>query len=366
MFDCFLAQMLVLILILACCARIFFIKDARVDSFAAFSPIALAISLFIFFCFDFTPLNLFVFALALIVFFTNFRSVLRLASSLVVDNYSAVFVIFTIIELILTLLLAALIILHRPVRYSEKDFSVIKEYHELTGTTESLRVRDSFWKGEPFSGILLVYKPVIHDEITAEIYRDHPVILFSASIRANVQNYEPYLMLLAQKGYTVVAGDFYTKDMPMLSDYSEKPFLRACLESRFFRRFFALQLERFDSERFLELLKKEQSYATKKYSALTKITLELFGDETHVFYVVDGVDFDSIYAVVDEFNTEPYANAKGFFSMNRVDEYKTSGYGFIEQTDVLLARRQGIEREDKFFIARLVANRTIKAIESQK
>ena len=115
-------------------------------------------------------------------------------------------------------------------------------------------------------------------------------------------------------------------------------------------RFAAIHMERIDKERFIHLIEKEKTLATKKYSALTKIALELYGDDAKVFYIVDNVDFDSIYAVIDEFNTEPYANAKGFFSMNRVDEYKTSGYGFIEQTDVLLAYGKGLERENKFFI----------------
>ena len=366
MFDCFLAQMLSLTLVFLCSARIFFLKHSRIDCFAVFSPVALVVSLLIFLCFGFSPLNIAVFFVTLVAFFTNFRAVLRLKAQLIVDSYSVTFIIFSIIALILTILLGLLIVLLRPVKYTPNDFTISKTEYTLTGNSTNLRIRESFFTGERFSGNLFVYEPIVKDEITAEIYAENPILIFAPGIRAEVQNYEPFLMILAQKGYKVVSADFYTQDMQLLSHDFGNPALKALIESKFFRRFAALWLEQSQEENFKKILEEERPLATKKYSALTKLALELFGDEAKLFYVVDGVDFDSIYAVIDEFNTEPYSNAKGFFSMNRVDEYKTSGYGFIEQTDVLFAHLKGIERENKFFIHRYVANKTIKAIEEQK
>lgn len=362
MFDCFLAQILVLIMIFLCSLRILFLKNARVDSFAAFAPLSLATCICIFFCFGFSLLNLALFVLALIVFFTNFRAVLRLSAKLIVDTYSPIFIIFSIINLILTVLLAVGIVYFRPVKYSEKDFSITKKEITLTGTLQNLRTRDSFFTGEHYSGSIFIYEPSGHDEITASLYAQNPVLVFSSGLRANVQNYEPYLMILAQKGYTVLAADLYTPDLKLLSKKSDNPVKSYFIESKFFRRFAALKEQHENPQEFADILKDEQKTATRKYSALTRLALELFGDETKLFYIVDGVDFDSIYAVIDEFNSESYSNATGFFSMNRVDEYKNSGYGFIEQTDVFLAHRMGIERETQFFIPRYVANKTIKSI----
>lgn len=362
MFDCFLAQILVLIMMFLCNLRILFLKNSRVDSFAAFAPLSLFTCLCIFFCFGFSLINFALFALSLLVFFTNFRAVLRLSAKLIVDTYSVIFIIFSVINLILTLLLAAGIIFFRPVKYSEKDFGISKKEFTLTGTLQNLRIRESFFTGEGFSGNLFIYEPQVKDEITESLYAENPVLIFSSGIRANVQNYEPYLMLLAQKGYTVVAADLYTPDLQLLSKNVSNPIRKCLRESKFLRRFSALSEERSDPQNFTKILDEEQKSASKKYSALTRIVLEFFGDDTKVFYIVDGVDFDSIYSVIDEFNTEPYSNAKGFFSMNRVDEYKTSGYGFIEQTDVFLARGMGIERENKLFIPRYVAGKTIKSI----
>lgn len=366
MFDCFLAQMLVLILMFVCSARIFFLKHSRVDSFAVFSTIALFISLCILFCFGFSFFNLCVFLLALLVYFVNFRAVIRLRARLIIDGYSAVFIIFSILSLILTVALGAAIVLTRPVRYTAKDFGVTKSAYTLTGTTRDLRIRESFFTGGRFAGDLFVYEPVVHDEISAQVYADNPVLIFAPGIRAAVVNYEPYFMILAQKGFTVLAADFFTGDTTLLSSEVRNPVAKRIVESKFFRRFAAIHYENMRPDEFSLVLDAEKRLFTKKYSALTKLALEMFGDDTEVFYIVDGVDFDSIYAVIDEFNTEPYSNAKGFFSMNRVSEYETSGYGFIEQTDVLLAREKGIERENKFFIARYVAGKTIQAITEQK
>ena len=366
MFDCFLSQCLVLLLVFFCSARFFFLKISRVDSFAVFSPLALIISLLIFYCFGFSVINLAVFFLALITFFTNFRAVLRVYSSLIVDSYSGVFIIFSVLILILTLLLGALIVFTRPVKYSEKDFNVTKKTLTLTGSTTDLRIRENILQGQIPSGRLYVYEPVVNDEITEEIYSSNPVLIFSPGIRAEVLNYEPYLELLAQKGYKVIAADFYTKDLYLISDFTENPFIKALLESRFLRRFAALKLEEYKKDWYSQIADKEKAQAIKKYSALSKLALELYGDQSQLFYIVDGIDFDSIYSVVEKFKTEPYDNALGFFSLNRVDEYRTSGYGFIEQTDVFTAWRMGLERENKFFIPRYVAGKTIKSIEEQK
>ena len=366
MFDCFLAQVLVLLMLFSCSARVFFMRHSRVDCLAAFAPVSLLLSTLIFGCFDFSLQTLALFALSLLVFLINFRAILRLNAKLIVDGYSAVFIIFSILALIITIGLGALIVYFRPVKYSANDFNITKTQHVLTGSTGDIKIRESYFTGERFSGNLFVYKPEVRDEITENLYSENPVLIFSPGIRATVQNYEPYLMLLAQKGYTVLAADFYTTDLQLLTKKSDVAAEKYLLESKFLRRIAAIKAERDYPKDFAQLVLEEQKQATKKYSALTRIALEMFGDDTKTFYIVDGVDFDSIYAVIEEFNTEPYSNAKGFFSMNRVDEYKTSGYGFIEQTDTLLAYEKGIERENKFFIPRYVANKTIKAITEQK
>ena len=361
MFDCFLAQMLVLIMIFFSSTRIFFFKNERIDSFAVFAPLSLIISILIFVCFGFSIANFAIFIISLLTFFTNFRAILRLKAELIVDHYSPSFIIFSIISILLVLAVGFFLVILRPVRYSPSDFNTTRKQYTLTGTSNNLRIRENFWTGERFSGNLFVYEPINQDEINEQIYSENPIIIFVPGIRASVQNYEPYLLILAQKGYKVVSADFYTKDFEILP-YSDNKILKPIVESKFLRRFFSIYLEETQEENFKKILEKEKSLVSKKYSALSHLALELFGDETKFYYIVDNVDFDTISNVIEEFSTEPYSNAKGFFSMNRVPEYETNGYGFIEQTDVLLAKMKGIERENKFFIPRYVANKTIESI----
>ena len=365
MFDCFLAQVLILLLIFVCNMRFFIIKKARVDSFAAFAPIALIISICTLVCFGFSLLNLSLFLLALLVFFTNFRAVIRLSDKLIVDSYSVSFRISSVLSLVLTFVLAADIIYVMPVHYTLKEFSATKKQYSLTGPLSNIRIKENSFSGEKTTGELFLYKPDTQDEISLKRYAENPVLLFLPGIRANVKNYEPYFLVLVQKGFTVLSADLYNSELKFLSNDSENPLAKALLDSKFFRRFYANHLEKADPEKAAKIFEDEKTFASKKYSVVTKLALELLGDDTKIFYITDGVDFDSIYAVIDEYNTEPYSNAKGFYSLNRVSEYKSSGYGFIEQTDVLLARKKGLGRENKFFIPRYAANKTIESIREQ-
>ena len=178
MFDCFLAQILVLAMIFLCSVRIFLLKHSRIDGFAVFAPCSLIVSFFIFFCFGFSILNVAVFCVSLIVFFTNFRAVLRLQAQLIVDSYNPAFIVFSILSLILSASLGVAIFLLRPVKYNAKDFDVIKTQYSLTGNSENLRIRESFFTGERFAGNLFVYEPIVLDEINAEIYSENPVLIF--------------------------------------------------------------------------------------------------------------------------------------------------------------------------------------------
>ena len=85
-----------------------------------------------------------------------------------------------------------------------------------------------------------------------------------------------------------------------------------------------------------------------------------YGDDTQLFYAVDSLDSDSL----NNLSALYPQNVIGFFAINRVSEYHTSGYGFVEQTDPLLGALLGVERDESFFIPRYVANRTVARLES--
>lgn len=358
MYNCYFSELLVLVLLLASGIRIFLLKNPRIDCFAAFSPLALIFSVITLLCFGASVFNFSILILSFLSFLTNFRSVLRLRSKLIVDHYGNAFLISTVVELILTLLTLAFLFVHRPANLVPQKFSAQKTQFLLTGNTLSeIRIKNEFFKGQKTTGSLFVYAPDTDDEIAAKVYSENPVLVFAGNFSAPVQNYEPYFLILAKKGYTVAAADFYTRDAAVFKENAGGFFQRHA-DSKFFRYFFSKILRFSDEKKFSEIQQKDKENSKLKYSTLTKLALGLFGTETKVFYLTDGIGFETINGVIEE-NSK---NATGFYSLNRIDEYKTSGFGFIEQTDPIFAAKFGLKRDKSLFIPRYAANKTIENV----
>lgn len=364
MYNCYVCEVLVLVLLFITGCRIFFLKNPRIDCFAAFVPIALVISIINFFCFGVSLFNLVIFVIAVFCFFTNFRSILRLRSHLIIDHYSTSFLISTVIELLLILVSLVFLFLNRPVRLENVKFNAEKNTVLLAENLDgSLRIKtnviEDFIKKQSSIGKLFVYLPKIEqdDSINLEIYSDNPVLIFAGSTSGPVLNYEPYFLFLSQKGYTVLAADFYTKDTKLFDLKLDGGFLMRYSDSRFLGYFCSKMLRIFDEEKFNELKEKERKTAGVKYNSLTKLALDIFGEEKKIFYLTDGIDFDTIYTVIAE-----NENVTAFYSLNRVDEYKTSGFGFIEQADPLIAPVFNLKRDPSLFIPRYAANKTMENI----
>ena len=98
------------------------------------------------------------------------------------------------------------------------------------------------------------------------------------------------------------------------------------------------------------------------YNALSRLALAQYGSETKLFFIVDGISID----LLNELTAQFPENAMGFFAINRVAEYQTSGYGFLEQTDPLAAYFFNLKRDSSFFIPRYVAGKTTESIEQTK
>ena len=133
MFEEFLAQMLVLFMCVLSGIRVFFIKNERVDCFAIPAPIAFFTSLLIFPAFGLSLQTIAVSAVALIFALTNIRSCMRIFSKLIVDRYSALFIITTVVELLVALFLAAGLVYFSPIKTEPEKFGVKKTSYRLAG-----------------------------------------------------------------------------------------------------------------------------------------------------------------------------------------------------------------------------------------
>ena len=359
MYNCFFSELLVLILLLASGTRIFLLKNPRIDCFVAFSPLALIFSLITLLCFGASFFNFLIFILSFWSFITNFRSVLRLRSKLIVDHYGNAFLISTIAELVLTLLILAFIFAHRPANLVPEKFGVQKTQLLLTGNSlNEIKIKNDFFSGQKTTGNIFIYTPSTDDEISKKVYSENSILLFAGNFSAPVQNYEPYFLILAKKGYTVAASDFYTKDTAVFKE-NKSGFFQRHADSKFFRYFFSKLLRLSDEKKFSETQEKDKKNSPERYNSLTKLALKIFGNEEKFFYLTDGIDFDTINDVIEK-NSQ---NAAGFFSLNRIDEYKTTGFGFIEQTDPVFAANFNLKRDSSLFIPRYAANKTIENIQ---
>ena len=266
MFDGFLSQILVVFLLFIISARFFFTKNAKIDSCAILAPITFVLSIINIVLWNLNDANLILAIFSLIVFATNFRALIRLSASLLVDRYSPFFCFFSLLELIFTVLLSVFLILNRPVKTTPKDFASTKTILRLSGNVSRgftpLLPKDFFYKS---TGTLKIFAPAPTEAVSlahepADLpaqtsgntgllsYNDanptpldapaapqqnpSPLVLFCGSGTAETADYEPYLLFLSQKGYTVLAADFYADDCL---------YLPGIFNSRIFRKFLLLK-----------------------------------------------------------------------------------------------------------------------------
>lgn len=339
MFECFLSQLLVLLLLFINCFRIFMIKHSKIDSAAVLAPIAFIISIANIFIWGLSSYNFFLSILSIFITATNLRALIRLSAKLYVDRYSGLFVIFTFLELCIVIFASILIFKDSPVKIESSRFNVEKKSYRLTGNMSrgfSILRESDFFKLS--AGKLYVYKN------NTEQF-NLPSVIICGNDTAEIIDYEPYILFLSQRGFNVYAADFYSNDCKYLEDWKN---------NRVFRKFYSRLIsktKKTDSELLQYKLNQINSY-----KALYNLTVQ--DRENSVFFIFDNLDYDSIYEILENTN----GNCIGFYSLNKLNEYKTSSLGFVEQTDVREAKKHNLTKDKTLFIPRYCAGKTISEI----
>ena len=354
MFDVFLAELLILALILITALRIFFTKHVRIDATVILAPISFVLSLLLLYVWGADILILLLCVLSFFTFFINIRSLLRLSARLYVDHYNLRFTIPTLIITLLALGTMVITVIFHPVRYKPNDFGVAKTRTALTGNfATGYRAWNMFSDRPQITGVLYEYAPSENSYTSLRVSSERdtaPIILFVPKCTATAMQYEPYFLMLAQRGYRVLSADFNSSDRNL--------FDHSILNSRFFRRLYSLYLREFKEDSLRAALDADASFATQGYAQLTRFALTRYGADASVFLALEHISSEAAQTLADQFAP----NVLGAFWLNRIDEYKTPGFGFIEQTDPLLAHIFGMERDASFFIPRYVAGKTAEAI----
>lgn len=335
-------QLLVFALLIAVELRVFFVKQARKDSMVFISPLGLVLSVLLFFSWGVTFVNITVLVLSLVVFILNIPALIKFSAKLLTDSYSSFSKSCAVIVTVLCLAGMIFTLIFAPVQTKSKKIGVheFKSYYEGNFRSGLSPLK----AGSQTSGILYQYS--LSPELSA---RKNAVILLTDK-RGDGPAYIPFMQYLAKEGYTVCAMDFYTDDLTWLNSTADR---------RIFRHFEMVEKSLKKDSVFEDSKNTFKYNYIKECNALINLLDLQFGENCRYFLIGDKMSDE---AIADYAKAYP-DKISGTFLLDSIPEYKTAGYGCIEYTDPLLAKRLGQKKDRQGFITKylvLKANEEIR------
>ena len=219
MTDSVLVDLLVLSLLLAVNARLFFVARGQRDAMVLLAPVALFICVLGLFAWDVSLPKAVILILALCVFLENFHGLWRFRNRLYVDYFPPLLWLVSIVNILVILGLGALVILLRPLPASP-DSQAAQRLTALSGSVRSgLAPRSSLF--DTADVMMLQCKPLDDEapwsERGARVTNPTefhaatpglPLVLWVTDGRTSVSRVEPVAAALAPLGYEVVVADF--------------------------------------------------------------------------------------------------------------------------------------------------------------
>lgn len=333
--------LIILFLIILNCGRLFFLKFGRVDVLTLLAPLCVILSILQIVAWKADFFSLILLGISIFCFFVNFRAFLRFLSGLYVDHYSLAFKIGAILVLLAAIAEVVLVVMFFPRAIKDTDFNAKKTVKLLSG---------SFNYGFEKIGIL----PVVNCEMfiyepEEESLKKDTVVLFFSDKRADTSHYEPYLMSLADNGYTVCSADYFSKDLKWFHSFAD---------NRFFRRMFMI-LKYFSNETMFVTENEFYTYNTiNECEATLKFAKQYFGEDKKFFFIGDVMTFEG----VKDYSSRNSNSSEGCFNIAELEVYKTPGFGCVQQLAPVLGYKFNVEPSSDFSIPRKMAEETIKMI----
>ena len=352
-------EFLIFLLLLITNGRVFFVEQ-RKDSIVMLAPLAFFLSIFQLCAWGFDVFTGLGFALALLVLLSNFHALYRYFERLYVDHYSPLMYIWAISTTLVSIACILFLVYfapstpltHRQIIQKTPDIKVITE-----------RYTGSFRTG--FEKSTSTQKPNItlyRIASTKEQTEPQPVLVFFPDKRAETYHYIPYLLQLAEQGYTIISSDINTKDCRWLHNF---------FDGRIYRRFGMIMASLHDNFNF----NSQTEFYTYNYSLECKAVFDILNKkiqsgENNFMLTPDtkfilASDFMANTAIKD-YKKENPEKISALFYMNELDSsiYKTPGYGFVAYTDPLLARALEVERDKTGEEPKLAALKTAEALKA--
>ena len=199
-------------------ARVFWTRRTRIDALSLLGPFSVLTIILSAFAWGLRSANIAIMALSIVCAVINYRSLVRFSQQLFVDSYSLKFFITSVILLIATIFLLFVEISGRPVRLQTRRYNVDvqREFFSAPIGDEFLELKKSERVQDKRNLTLYTFynsNPSVQQDA---------VLVFVPDVLAEALSYEPYFILLARRGWTVLAADTYKSEMA---------------NSKFFRRF---------------------------------------------------------------------------------------------------------------------------------
>lgn len=321
-----LGNALVAFLLILNGGRVFFLRHEKIDALASLSPAALVISLLQIFTFGASALSLSLLALSLFALVTNAHALVRSAKRLYVDRYSPLFIIFSI-----TTLVCALFLFFCALRFAE-----VKVDLKTLGVEETkINLRGTFAQGFSECGYFKPCNATIFLYGRADGNSNGKVVVLCADKRSDSSGLRPYMAALARRGFVVAAGDFFARD---------SKWFRGIFGGRMMRKFSMLLSWFVDKDSF-ERQNEFYTFAMmKEYEAVLDFARSRFGEEREYYFASDGMGGAAARAVMQNSG----GTVKDVFALDGDGGAAAPGFGCVAQTDPLVARFLGIERDASF------------------
>ena len=342
----FYGELLIFVLLFITNLRVFFTRKPRRDPLTVVAPFTFLLSILQIIAWGVELLTVLGVVIAFLVLISNFHALFRYSEQLFIDRYSPLMKFWAVLTTFLSTVAIIATFLTAPVEFSPNELNVKKNLTNYTGS-----FRAGFQKSSIFSYSnvkLYTFSPIENDENLLESdaqNKENPVVLFFPDKRADTHNYSPYLQLLAQKGFTVMSADFFCDDVKWMHSFEDFKILRqsACL-------FRSLQ----NNQKFMAQREFYSYNILQECKAMLQFVDQNFPPQTKVFLVTDVMG----NSAVSDFAKMNSSRVSSVFFLDSVEEYKTAGYGCVEQTSPLTAFLLGQKREKTFFTPKILAERT--------
>ena len=342
----FYGELLIFVLLFITNFRVFFAKKPRRDPLTVVAPFTFLLSILQIIAWGVELLTVLGFVIAFLVLISNFHALFRYSEQLYIDRYSPLMKFWAVLTTFLSTVAIAATFLTAPVEFSPGELNVQKNLTNYNGS-----FRAGFQKANLFSYTNVNLYTFSPEENNKNILKtdsqdeEKPVILFFPDKRADTQNYIPYLQILAQKGFTVMSADFFCDDVKWMHSFEDFKLLRQT----------ALVIQSLqDNQKFMAQREFYSYNILQECQAMLQFVDQNFSPQTKVFLVSDVMGNSAI----SDFAKMNSSRVNSVFFLDSVEEYKTAGYGCVEQTSPLTAYLLGQKREKTFYTPKILAERT--------